>query len=666
MTDHFLHAHPPVARALATDPGAGGPGAAARAGAALRALTACPALAASWDAGPVLALVTHPDPAARWAAAAVAGAACGLDDGAAASLAAAADPDPASRLAASLAWEAEAGAAAAERAAAWLVSAEGDGDGGTDADTPPPPPGHADVEGVWLPRSPHADATPRPPSTFVRTPAASSALRAAALALADARPLLLAGPPGAGKSALAAELAAAAGAAGSALVLHAGEAADARGLLGAYVGAGEPGAFRWAPGPLALAVTGGRWFVLEGAHAAPADALAALAPLLDGGPLPVPARGAALTPAPGFRLIATATEGAGPAVAGRGGVLESGGWARVGVPAPGRDDAGAVLAASLPPALAADLAPGGLDCLAIARAVEGLDEPSDAAAAALAAAGLARGGARSGRHPSLRDAVRWAARVAARCPPGAAPAGATPGPGRLPASLRELAAAEAADVFCSALADPAARAAAATAHASVWGLPPSWAHAWAHTASPDVCVGDAAVVVGRATLAVAPRSRGALRAARAGAARAAGGTATFTTTGAARRALESIAASLSVSEPVLLVGETGAGKTSAAQWLAAQAGARLEVVNLSQASDAADLLGGFRPVAGGGEVAALLADLAPLVAATWTRGDNGAFMAAATAAAAKGRWPRVVAACRAALKKVGGGEGVGARSISRP
>ena len=48
-------------------------------------------------------------------------------------------------------------------------------------------------------------------------------------------------------------------------------------------------------------------------------------------------------------------------------------------------------------------------------------------------------------------------------------------------------------------------------------------------------------------------------------------------------------------EPVLLVGETGTGKTSACQAAAAAAGQRLHIVNCNQHTEASDFLGGFRP-----------------------------------------------------------------------
>lgn len=60
--------------------------------------------------------------------------------------------------------------------------------------------------------------------------------------------------------------------------------------------------------------------------------------------------------------------------------------------------------------------------------------------------------------------------------------------------------------------------------------------------------------------------------------------------------LERIACSVASNEPVLLVGETGTGKTSSVQYLARQTGHKLTVINMNQQSDSADLLGGYKPV----------------------------------------------------------------------
>ena len=60
--------------------------------------------------------------------------------------------------------------------------------------------------------------------------------------------------------------------------------------------------------------------------------------------------------------------------------------------------------------------------------------------------------------------------------------------------------------------------------------------------------------------------------------------------------MERVGACVRQGEPVLLVGETGTGKTTAVQHLAAALGQTLLVHNLSEQSDSAELIGGYRPV----------------------------------------------------------------------
>jgi midasin len=70
----------------------------------------------------------------------------------------------------------------------------------------------------------------------------------------------------------------------------------------------------------------------------------------------------------------------------------------------------------------------------------------------------------------------------------------------------------------------------------------------------------------------------------------------FVYTGATVRFLEQIATAVNADEPVLLVGETGTGKTTVVQELASMLGRKLHVFNMNQNTDSADLLGGFKPV----------------------------------------------------------------------
>jgi midasin len=69
-------------------------------------------------------------------------------------------------------------------------------------------------------------------------------------------------------------------------------------------------------------------------------------------------------------------------------------------------------------------------------------------------------------------------------------------------------------------------------------------------------------------------------------------TATFSYTRPAACLLEKVAGCVVRNEAVLLVGETGTGKTSTVQYLAHTLGHKLHVINLNQQSDTMDLLGG--------------------------------------------------------------------------
>lgn len=60
--------------------------------------------------------------------------------------------------------------------------------------------------------------------------------------------------------------------------------------------------------------------------------------------------------------------------------------------------------------------------------------------------------------------------------------------------------------------------------------------------------------------------------------------------------LERVACAIAAQESVLLVGETGTGKTSTLQLLAKHTGNKLVVLNMNQQSDSVDLIGGYKPI----------------------------------------------------------------------
>jgi midasin len=83
--------------------------------------------------------------------------------------------------------------------------------------------------------------------------------------------------------------------------------------------------------------------------------------------------------------------------------------------------------------------------------------------------------------------------------------------------------------------------------------------------------------------------------------------------------MERIGVCLSRAEPVLLVGETGTGKTTTLMQLARLSGANLVALNMSQQTDSSDLLGGFKPVGVGEALLPLLEPFGELLRRTWRR-----------------------------------------------
>ena len=102
--------------------------------------------------------------------------------------------------------------------------------------------------------------------------------------------------------------------------------------------------------------------------------------------------------------------------------------------------------------------------------------------------------------------------------------------------------------------------------------------------------------------------------------------------------LEKVAACIRNNEPVLLVGETGTGKTSTVQYLAAQCVTTLKVVNMSQQSDSSDLLGGYKPVEMKQIVAPVRERFEMLFCKTFSRKQNVKFLSHVQKCFAQGMW----------------------------
>lgn len=102
--------------------------------------------------------------------------------------------------------------------------------------------------------------------------------------------------------------------------------------------------------------------------------------------------------------------------------------------------------------------------------------------------------------------------------------------------------------------------------------------------------------------------------------------ATFSFTRLASCILERIAVCVNHSEPVLLVGETGVGKTSSVQYLAERTDHKLVAINMNNQSDVSDLVGGFKPVELNYVLAPLRYEFEHLFGETFNADKNQQFM----------------------------------------
>ncbi|KAG5350591.1 hypothetical protein C0989_010243 [Termitomyces sp. Mn162] len=106
--------------------------------------------------------------------------------------------------------------------------------------------------------------------------------------------------------------------------------------------------------------------------------------------------------------------------------------------------------------------------------------------------------------------------------------------------------------------------------------------------------------------------------------------------------LSRIATAVSLSEPVLLTGETGTGKTSVVTHLASLLRRPLISLNLSHQTESSDLLGGFKPVDAKIPGAQLQQRFLDLFGGTFSRRKNEKFEVEVRKAVAEAKWKRVV------------------------
>ena len=497
----------------------------------------------------------------------------------------------------------------------------------------------ANIHGVLMHRTSQNAVTNRP---LVSTITTARALRTLALHLSLRTPTLLTSPPSSGKSLLLSHLATVLYPAkpNQIVTIHLADTSlDPRALLGSYVSSPtRPGTFDWKEGVLVRAMREGCWVVFEDIDRGSNEVLGLIRPLLESlGPdkwigaratMDVPGRGR-IDADESFAVFATRSltpprSGKYPAPIFFGAHLLQ----EVIVEPPTHDDLRLIVDTKFP-RLAGCLAEGLICLWEVIRSL---------------------GSTASTRDVGMRELEKLCARVAKLLPSSYAPMdleiahnNALQLPSILPnTALREDIFAECRDVFFGA----GATTSAARGHLSVvsaviaeqLGLSSERRDWVLQRRIPDLSLDKdvngvvTAVRVGHTKLTPSSTSsEDSPPAAR-----------PFAMHKPAISLLSRLATAISLNEPILLTGETGTGKTSVVTHLASLLRKPLISLNLSNQTEASDIVGGFKPVDARIPASELQARFSDLFGGTFSRKKNAHFEESVRKAVQEGKWKRAV------------------------
>ncbi|KAK3821372.1 MAG: P-loop containing nucleoside triphosphate hydrolase protein [Benniella sp.] len=443
--------------------------------------------------------------------------------------------------------------------------------------------------GVLLARSNsvHQEYSALTQHKLVLTETTKHNLHSIGLALSIGAPVLLEGVTGSGKTALVEEVARVTGRE-DLVKIHLGDQTDSKVLLGTYVSTSKPGSFKWQAGVLTTAVRDGKWLLIEDIDLAPMEVLSVLLPLLESRTLFIPSRGEKIPAHEGFQLFATKSmiisrSGRMMArnVSGTDGSIGSNLWTRVQVNSLTHQELSQIIHERFH-----DLGDKVLPNL-IMSVFENIS-------ATFASTEFSTSQSMVSRVLSPRDLMKWCTRIDTLIKAK----GGYRALGNLISSKRGIDAtilqdlfSEAVDCFCSMIAEYDVWEKVLIRLGAALAIPEPMVRHYINSYTPDLDdkMPDA-IRIGRVTLPILAMDQGGA------ASRVKGRRSDFAKTAHAAKLMERIAVSVHLNEPVLLVGETGTGKTTVVQHLASLLNHNLTVINLSQQSDSSDLLGGFKPV----------------------------------------------------------------------
>ncbi|KAG8582222.1 hypothetical protein GDO81_007964 [Engystomops pustulosus] len=477
-----------------------------------------------------------------------------------------------------------------------------------------------------------------PSSPLVLVETTCRSLRSLAHAVSYQNAVLLEGPIGCGKTALVEHLARVTGRSKPPhlLKVQLGDQTDSKMLLGMYRCTDIPGEFVWQPGTLTQAVANGHWILLEDIDYAPLDVISVLISVLENGHLIIPGRGDCIKVCPGFQLFATrrlhtSSSGSWYRPQNSHACLLDKYWTKIHLDNMNRNELKEVLQQLFPNLeLAIEKL---LDIYVQLTGDKHHSLPVDGTNAQMNVSEsedlktLDKRPSLEGRGLSLRDLLKWSNRIVYSFDSSS-----------VSSALNIFN--EALDCFTAMLSSPAVRLKMAEVIGSKLNISKQKAEFYCRLYKPEIVVRELDVSVGRVEM--LRKQTESVHVHR--------DKITFAATRPSSILIEQIAVCVNKAEPVLLVGETGTGKTSTIQYLAHVAGQRLRIVNMNQQSDTADLLGGYKPVDQKLIWLPLREGFEELFAQTFSRKQNSAFLGHINTCYKKKRWQDLLKLMQHVLK----------------
>ncbi|XP_042401089.1 midasin-like [Zingiber officinale] len=457
-----------------------------------------------------------------------------------------------------------------------------------------------------------------PGKPFVMTSTIRRSFEMILMAVGQRWPILLHGPAGSGKTAIINMLAEISG--NQVLFIHMADEMDSKMLIGNYVCSNQPGEFRWHPGSLTQAISKGYWVVFEDIDKASIEVQSIILPLLEGSNIFVTGRGEEIDVSENFRMFATIStlkHEVSHEIEGRLSFCTL--WRKVLVKIPNNGDMTEIVNAWYPNLnpLTSRL----MDTFVI------INSHSSNQVGAHACGGSSGAVSRF----SLRDLLKWCKRISDL-------AISVSG---FPISVTDCQAIyhEAVETFVAYLPCSPKKLLMMREIAKVWGVPlPETEHDYPPN-KPVIQSCRSHLQVGRVALPFTqipnlPPGR------------------PFVGIRSSLHALERVASSVKYNEPVLLVGETGTGKTTLVQNLAMRLGQQLTVLNLSQQSDIADLLGGYKPADARSICIPLYQEFKELFCRTFSEKENESLLRHLEIYAVEKKWKKLLCACQQSVDYV--------------